>query len=271
MGSIYACAHLTLIAAVGNSPAYGLPNSATVNFQPRSCAPQYPCIFIDQSQDPVYNIRGVPFVVSEREDASTLRIALNWYTMGWAPQERRIGFPSWSVLGWKGKRIMHRLPYVSTEVFSVEIWDVDQFRDLGRLVSTSTGLTRPPYDSHSLRLTGYILRIYKKEMISVTSSASFDVRVNDKHSVRIVPVWNTGSNDEGREATVDVFCSDEPATRLLLKACGDHYERVGSFDAHVVTKAGGYIPLRRRHNWHAQSGAFNALMSRERLECPTLV
>ncbi|KAH7347977.1 heterokaryon incompatibility protein-domain-containing protein [Pyrenochaeta sp. MPI-SDFR-AT-0127] len=194
---------------------------------------------------PIHHIWGVPFV--ERQyihHGPLIQIALQWFH--YQPSIRRMGFPSWSWLGWQGPATFHRKdqPLIPSEC-DIRIPSNNAFHEL-RLLMADTNSAHP---SLYLQVSALVTQL---SFVSVQCPEGFAQHgsklyiafpwakvkgLNKAFEVCVPPLWDRGSppsTDEHASIVFALLCGDPRAVKrrescilLLLQHKGPHYERIG--------------------------------------------
>ncbi|KAH7092081.1 heterokaryon incompatibility protein-domain-containing protein [Paraphoma chrysanthemicola] len=211
---------------------------------------------------PTHHIWGLPCALSrfvygthnftmkgwEKPDETV--IALHWYHH--TPCSRRSGFPSWSALGWTGEVRFYadHQPTVPSESM-IKVEQDGAWHMLHELIAGTSGSLNPAAGQISQHMEVTALTV---PFVLVRKAARLDGRDNHEQreqwhvripldkdiSVKAVPYWDIP--DSQIESTTPGFCTIMNCRRddtgvvsvmdvsfLILRQCGDHFERIGYF------------------------------------------
>ena len=176
--------------------------------------------------DPIYHVWGVPLWYQGTPQSALPILALNWETSG-GLNARRPGFPSWSPLGWKAKN----LSFSSSET---------QFKcHYGFGVGFSDN-----HDGQQICPSGSDISAFETQCVLVTAytvefSSSFGPCNSEDSSYSLVQslfrrswffLFKWDRRDFEGDITSSFLCifdSRNLQQGLILKCCGQFYERVG--------------------------------------------
>lgn len=202
---------------------------------------------------PVYHIWGIPFArkmwVPETEITDT-EVALYWYHP--SPVIRRVGFPTWSPLGWKGSVTFYETQFqpISPKTCKVEIRsEKDSYEDSVLINDGSSAAAKAKQFntlSQCLQITAVLFQpavedINQESILSEFKDAIgglhfvFHIPRNDgflktveEHDIYLRPIWDTTpSSYEDQEKIYCAMLAEDSNYALVLRKCEGFYERIG--------------------------------------------
>ncbi|KAF3003109.1 hypothetical protein E8E13_008214 [Curvularia kusanoi] len=183
---------------------------------------------------PIKHFWGVPYFRNDEGNRHFALIDLGWSVS--SAGKRREGFPTWSPLGWQDFQELSgnfmNFPCCSPN-FDVEAELDGLFRHLDLITSNDQAMQRISQGSQSLRITAYSAELDIESQPSASSAGSrheMNLPITKDQSVWIMPRWD--SKSLALEPGASVYCvfhSSTFASGLIIKSCGEYFERMGTF------------------------------------------
>jgi hypothetical protein len=206
---------------------------------------------LNNGKSGVYHIWGLPFgkIDSRIAGSVTGRVHIGIFWKHSSPRHRRVGFPSWSSLGWKGSvHFNSRRPRRNTiEVPGdavVEIWLNNAYSPLHTLTGVDANLQNlsSTNESQVLRISALTVP-FTKHLVARYGDGQekqwcIQIHVNEAADVFMLPQWDLVNGDapEIRSGICVFIPSTEGAIFkreprfLVLDESGADYERSGVVD-----------------------------------------
>jgi hypothetical protein len=199
---------------------------------------------LNDGRSPVHHIWGLPFGPKMEppfaKHFATRRVNIGIFWVHFSPCHRRVGFPSWSPLGWKSNaEFLYRHCEMEVPGDTVlEIWRDKAYSPLHTLMWEDVNLQNLSSKNESQVLKVSALTVpFTKRLIALDDDSQekkwyIQIHVDQATDVFMLPHWDiiNGDAPETRLGICVFIPSIEGARLMVLDESGADYERSGVVD-----------------------------------------